>query len=531
VIPHVQDKQKLVPPCYFLGDLCAPLRIVAPEMKLSHGSRTLIAIAILAISIQRIRAYGPEGHHIVGAIADERLANTPAGKKVAQLIDGMTLREAAQVPDTIKGWDKKGADDPQNAKYFSSRPRIAAQLREFWKANQPMHNPNSPMPSHLWFHYTDAPVEAVKYAAGKTGRSQWDIVHMIPYCVAVIRGEIPENNPRKITKAVAVILVAHYVGDIHQPLHVGAQYFDQGGRRVNPDLGKPALEDQGGNSISLEVSGGNSGKLSKLHGFWDNDPVLALFPGNLDAMEKEARRKQMDLVEKDLVHKLATQEPKDWRMPASLALKDYAEAWADEILPVAREAHERLTFQEMTAKVQDDGSTIAAGSAHEKPMPDHLSYRAWSATIVRAELHKAGWRLADLLEKAVTPGNIPSATLPAPVPSVGASISPNPDILSAPSPTPEASASSSSSYGAYPTNYKQIVTDWLTIKLPDPLNTMIQWQAEPKPADLADSAGRKVYGYLVIFNIGPRSRAGVASKMQTHTALIHDGQVVRANGF
>jgi hypothetical protein len=271
-----------------------------------------------------------------------------------------------------------------------------------------------------------------------------------------------------------VILLAHYVGDIHQPLHVGAQYFDQSGHKVNPDLGKPAFEDQGGNLISLEVSGGNSEKLSKLHGFWDNDPVLALFPGNMDAMEKDARRAQMDVVEKDLVHKFATQEPKGWRMPGGLALKDYAEAWADEILPIAREAHERLIFQEMTTKVQDDGSTIATGSTHEKPMPDHLSYRAWSAMIVRAELHKAGWRLADLLEKAVTPGNNQGATLPSPVPTASASAVPAASTSAAPTAIPQASASSSSSYGAYPTNYKQVVTDWLTIKLPDPMNTIIQ---------------------------------------------------------
>ena len=325
-----------------------------------------------------------------------------------------------------------------------------------------------------------------------------------------------------------MILLAHYVGDIHQPLHVGAQYFDQSGHKVNPDLGKPALEDQGGNSISLDASGGNSEKHSKLHGFWDNDPVVALFPGNMDAMEKEARRAQMDVIEKGLVHKFAAQEPKGWRLPASVALKDYAEAWADEILPIAREAHDRLSFQEMTTKVQDDGTTIATGSAHDKPMPDHLSYRAWSAMIVRDELHKAGWRLADLLEKAVTPGNDQSATLP---PSASASALPSPGIPSAPSATPQASAPSGSPYGAYPANYKEIVIDWLKTKLPDPANTQIQWQTEPKPADLPGLAGRKLYGYLVIFSTSSKNRENLAGKMQTHAALIHDGHVVKASGF
>ena len=97
-------------------------------MKLFRCSRTLIAIAILAIPVQRARAYGPDGHHIVGAIADERLANTPAGKKIAQMLDGMTLREAAQVPDTIKGWDSHGVDDPRMAEilFIASADRGAA---------------------------------------------------------------------------------------------------------------------------------------------------------------------------------------------------------------------------------------------------------------------------------------------------------------------------------------------------------------------------------------------------------------------
>jgi hypothetical protein len=42
-----------------------------------------------------------------------------------------------------------------------------------------------------------------------------------------------------------------------------------------------------------------------------------------------------------------------------------------------------------------------AGIARERPMPDHVPYADWSVKIVRDELHKAGWRLADLLTRAV----------------------------------------------------------------------------------------------------------------------------------
>ena len=88
----------------------------------------------LACSTQ---AYGPDGHKIIGAIADQRLAKMATGARVSELLDGYTLQEASIIPDTIKQWDKPGIDDPKVQKYFSSHPRIAGQLRAFWKANPP----------------------------------------------------------------------------------------------------------------------------------------------------------------------------------------------------------------------------------------------------------------------------------------------------------------------------------------------------------------------------------------------------------
>jgi hypothetical protein len=41
------------------------------------------------------------------------------------------------------------------------------------------------------------------------------------------------------------------------------------------------------------------------------------------------------------------------------------------------------------------------GEAIEKPTSGQTPYRTWATGIVRDELHKAGWRLADLLEKVL----------------------------------------------------------------------------------------------------------------------------------
>ena len=57
---------------------------------------------------------------------------------------------------------------------------------------------NSGAPSHHWFHYTDVPVvPAQRYGDGSAGRSKWDIVHMIPFCIQVLQGRVPEQNERR----------------------------------------------------------------------------------------------------------------------------------------------------------------------------------------------------------------------------------------------------------------------------------------------------------------------------------------------
>src|SRR5205809_5771273 len=254
--------------------VCSPF----PKMRFAPRHPLLVAIFLAVAFAAPLQAYAPLGHEIVGAIADERLANTPTAAKIRALLNGMTLEKAAVIPDEIKGWDKRGVDDPKSFHYTVDR-KIDSQLRNFWRANQPTHDPDSAMPSHHWFHYTDVPVVRVeKYTEGQAGRSKWDVVHMIPYCVEVLRGRVPEQNERNITKPVALILLAHYVGDIHQPLHVGAEYFDEAGHAVDPDKGKAALEDEGGNTFALHLKTRTPEEMThralKLHPFWDNEAVM-----------------------------------------------------------------------------------------------------------------------------------------------------------------------------------------------------------------------------------------------------------------
>src|SRR6266581_6559834 len=140
-------------------------------MKSTTLRACLLGISITLGLAAQAQAYAPLGHEIVGAIADERLANTPTATKIRTLLDGLSLEKAAVMADEIKGWDKKGADNPKAFHYFA-HPKIDRQLRDFWRANQPTHDANSAMPSHHWFHYVDVPVVRLeKYAEGQAGRS------------------------------------------------------------------------------------------------------------------------------------------------------------------------------------------------------------------------------------------------------------------------------------------------------------------------------------------------------------------------
>ena len=359
----------------------------------------IIAFAIAS----SLRAYGPLGHEIVGAIADQRLARTETAQKLRDILGGLRLEKAAGMADSIKSWDKKGPNAPRSL-HWSYWPKIDAQLVEFWKANPPSSDPQSATPSHHWFHFTNVPVwPAQQYADGKAGRTNWDLVHMISYCIDVLRGNLPENNERKITKPVAAILLAHYVGDIHQPLHVGALYFDPQGNVADPDKNAAALADEGGNRFKFELSDDSPRRPGQhkrgFHAFWDTDAVNFLFPRTTGT--KKEREQQIGPLKRKLIHELATTEPNNWRLDSTIDISRFAEMWANEILPIAREAHDRVAFTHVKS-VRQDGTLLATGEALEKsPATGRENYRVWATAIVRGELHKAGWRLADLLERAL----------------------------------------------------------------------------------------------------------------------------------
>ena len=85
-------------------------------------------------------------------------------------------------------------------------------------------------------------------------------------------------------------------------------------------------------------------------------------------------------------------------------------------------------------------------------------------------------------------------------------------------------------YGQFPTNYKEIVTKWLETQLNDASSAHIEWNGEPKQANLG-TQDKPLYGYQVNFKINARNPFGTYTGMQSHGVLIRDGQVVKGLGF
>jgi hypothetical protein len=96
--------------------------------------------------------------------------------------------------------------------------------------------------------------------------------------------------------------------------------------------------------------------------------------------------------------------------------------------------------------------------------------------------------------------------------------------------TPAAPVADAALYGSYPANYKEIVKEWLDTRLIDPASAQIEWEGDPKPADLG-TKGQHLYGWLVKLKVNSRNRFGAYTGKQTYSALIRDNQVVKGIGF
>jgi len=234
------------------------------------GTMGLVALALAGTPAQ---AWGPHGHQAVGAIADQLIAGTPTEKKVRKIL-GSTLQTASAWADCAR------AVELRKGKWLYAQTGVYADCRVFENAASEhalvdfvQRNASrcggfstSLQCRHKAYHFVDLPLQHPHYDPALPGTAPYDLVHAINASIVVLQGG-PSPAPFDIRgQREALRLLSHYVGDLHQPLHVGAIYLDEAGQPLDPATPKDAHDhgNAGGNQIQLE------GK--KLHALWDDVP-------------------------------------------------------------------------------------------------------------------------------------------------------------------------------------------------------------------------------------------------------------------
>ena len=135
-------------------------------------------------------------------IADLILKSDPAGTAATQLLGGQSLSEASVWADCAKG--------------FCHRP-LSVDEQAYVENN----------PQHKGYHYTDVAIQQPQYKLHTAGTRDDDVVQVSKQAINILRGRPPNQGPAVLDRKSALWVLAHMIGDIHQPLHVGAVYYDQ----------------------------------------------------------------------------------------------------------------------------------------------------------------------------------------------------------------------------------------------------------------------------------------------------------------
>jgi len=166
----------------------------------------LLIFLATSLSYANNPVWSKTGHRVVGEVAQQHLTKK-AAKAIDQLLNGQSLAEASTFGDEIK------AD---------------SMYRKF----------------SAW-HYVNYPADK-KYGDEPPSKSG-DLITGIEKCIEIIK----DKNSTKADKVFYLKMLAHLIGDLHQPMHVGR------------------LEDKGGNDI--QVRWFNKG--SNLHRVWDSNII------------------------------------------------------------------------------------------------------------------------------------------------------------------------------------------------------------------------------------------------------------------
>ena len=198
-----------------------------------HISVAVIAALLLLNLAPSAHAWGPTGHRVVAEIAQRHL--TPAAReRVRRLLGGRTLADVANWPDELRS-------DPRFDKYkplhYATVPDGVASYRDAQK---------DPCGDVV------VAIDALT-AFLRTGKraSLYSVKALTDKSDGTGKGACNPQETDPITPDTALRFLVHFMGDLHQPLHVGGT-------------------DLGGNKVDVEWMGRWK---TNLHSTWDDEMV------------------------------------------------------------------------------------------------------------------------------------------------------------------------------------------------------------------------------------------------------------------
>lgn len=187
----------------------------------------LLASMFLALHAAPLYAWGPEGHRITGKVAEEYLSDQ-ARTAIDTLLGGRTLTD-------VSVW----ADDVRQ--------------REEYQWTAPL-------------HYVNAPRDASRINMRRDCENGLCVVGAIQHFTEVLKNEDGQRTEKERREALKFIV--HFIGDVHQPMHVS--YSD----------------DRGGNRLRVSFINYRD---TNLHRVWDTDMIRYRMNGGWPDLAREVQ--------------------------------------------------------------------------------------------------------------------------------------------------------------------------------------------------------------------------------------------------
>ena len=257
-------------------------------------------------------AWGDKGHRITGLIA-QSLLSAPARAELVRLM---------------------GDDDLASLSVYLDKNRSNLEER---------------IPGSRKWHFDDVPVCGEERGVPACADGNCASVKLREYQALLADRRQPDEK-----RQFAILVLAHLVGDIHQPLHAGDH------------------EDRGGNDIKVSIYGTNSGRLN-LHSAWDAEIIERMYRG---------------YDERDIAARLQER----YRASYSGWQAGDFNAWIAESNRIAR----RVTYGRLP------GFACGSHAGNEAVVLDRDYLRAAEA-VIPEQLARAGARLGHLLNRALAP--------------------------------------------------------------------------------------------------------------------------------